>query len=110
VAFRAALERFGQLLRAIVSEFPTSSGGSSNDGAVSRRLAVEFERWLRDPACMPPWRQNLQMARAFVQPPSQFGQPFNLGSALEVDAAPLPIAQITLYKHATRVGPHRAVV
>jgi hypothetical protein len=92
-AFRAALERFGQLLRAILIEFPTSAGALINDESVGRRLAVEFERWLRDPASMPPWWQNLQMAQAFAQPPSQSGQPFNLGSALKMEAAPAPLAQ-----------------
>jgi hypothetical protein len=92
-AFRAAVERFGQLLRAILIEFPTSADALINDNSVGRRLAVEFERWLRDPAFMPPWWRNLQMAHAFVQPPSQSGQPFNLGSALNVEAAPSPLAQ-----------------
>ena len=92
-AFRAALERFGQLLRAVLIELPTSAGASINDDSVSRQLALEFERWLRDPASMPPWWQNLQMAQAFVQPPSQPGQPFNLGSALNVEAAPFGLAQ-----------------
>jgi hypothetical protein len=89
----AAMERFGQLLRAILIEFPTSAGALINDESVGRRLAVEFERWLRDPASMPPWWQNLQMAQVFVQPPSQSGQPFNLGSALKMEAAPAPLAQ-----------------
>jgi hypothetical protein len=92
-AFRAASDRFGQLLRAILIEFPGSAGALINDESVGRRLAVEFERWLRDPASMPPWWQNLQLAQAFVQPPSQSGQPFNLGSALNVEAAPAPSAQ-----------------
>jgi hypothetical protein len=103
-AFTAALERFGQLLRAILIEFPTSAGALINDESLGRRLAVEFERWLRDPACMPPWWQNLQMAQAFVQSPSQFGQPFNLGCALKVDAAPLPIAQNYFIQTSQRVS------
>ena len=92
-AFRAALERFGQLLRVILIEFPSPAGALSNAESVSRRLAVEFERWLRDAASMPPWWQNLQMAQAFMQPPSQSGQPFNLGSTLNVEAAPSPLAR-----------------
>lgn len=90
-AFRAALERFGQLLRAVLIEFPTAAGALINDDSVGRRLAVEFERWLQCPAFMPPWWQNLQMAQAFAQPPSQSGQPFNLGSAFNVEAAPSPL-------------------
>jgi hypothetical protein len=85
-AFRAALERFGQLLRAILIEFPTSAGALITDDTVGRRLAVEFERWLKD-AFMPPWWQNLQMAQAS----SQSGQPCNLGSGLNVEAAPSPM-------------------
>jgi Poly(R)-hydroxyalkanoic acid synthase subunit (PHA_synth_III_E) len=92
-AFRAALERFGRLLRAVLIEFPSSAGALNNDDSVGRRLAVEFERWLRDPASMPPWWQNLQMAQALVQPPSQSGRPFNLGSALNLESAPSPLAQ-----------------
>jgi hypothetical protein len=91
-AFTAALERFGQLLRAILIEFPSSAGVLINNESVGRRLAVEFERWLRGAASMPPWWQNLQMVQAFVQPPSQSGQPFNLGSALRMEAAPAPLA------------------
>jgi hypothetical protein len=92
-AFTAALEQFRQLLQAILTEFPTSAAALINYESVGRRIAVEFERWLRDPASMPPWWQNLQMAQAFVQPHSQSGQPFNLGSSLKVDAASPPIAQ-----------------
>src|SRR3979411_3003475 len=102
--FTAALERFGQLLRAILIEFPTSAGALINDESVGRRLAVEFERWLRGSACTSPRWQNLQVAQAFVQPPSQFGQPFNLGCALKLDAAPPPIAQNHFVQTSQRVS------
>jgi Poly(R)-hydroxyalkanoic acid synthase subunit (PHA_synth_III_E) len=64
----AALERFGQLLRAILSEFPGPAGSLVNNQAVARRLAVEFDRWLRGPAAISPWWQNLQTAPSFLQP------------------------------------------
>lgn len=92
-AFGAALERFGQLLRAILIEFPSSAGSSVNNQAVARRLAVEFDRWLRDPASISPWWQNLQTAASFLQPPLQSGQLFNPGFGLKADAVPPLIAQ-----------------
>jgi Poly(R)-hydroxyalkanoic acid synthase subunit (PHA_synth_III_E) len=87
----AALERFGQLLRAILIEFP--AGASVNNQLLSARLVSELDRWLRDPAAMPPWWQNLQMAPPFAPPPSQSGRLFDPVFGLNLEAVPPLIAQ-----------------
>ena len=79
-AVAAALERFGQLLGAMLLEFPAAAGASVNSQSLGRRLAVEFDRWLRNPASMPPWWQNLQTAPSFVAP----------------ESAPVPVAPMRL--------------
>jgi hypothetical protein len=101
-AFGAALERFGQLLRAILIEVP--AGASGDNQLLSLRLAAEFDRWLQDPAAMPPWWQNLQMASPFAQPPSQSGRLFDLPFGLNVDAAAPLIAQNDFTQTCQRVS------
>jgi len=101
-AFEAALARFGQLLRAILSEFP--AGASVNNQLLSSRLVSEFDRWLRDPAAMPPWWQNLQMAPPFAPPPSQSGRLFDRVFGLNLHAVPPLIAQNDFTQTSQRVA------
>ena len=70
-AFAAAMERFGQVLRTILLEIPAEAAASVNNQSLARRLAVELDRWLRDPVSMPPWWRNLQTAPSFVASPSE---------------------------------------
>jgi hypothetical protein len=86
VAFGAALEQFGQLLRNLLREFPHATLGSPDNQQLGGKLAAEFARWLLDPDFRPPWWRHLEAAPCGAQS-LQPWQPFDPQFALNMHLA-----------------------